>query len=96
MAFYFKNTEEGIIMTKETEEEFKNIDVCRFCEKYVESDKVRDHCQLTSKYRGPAHYKCNINITQKQSNFLPFLFHKLSNYDCHMFFLKLVDKNLIK
>ena len=27
---------------------------CQFCEKNFESDKVRDHCHLTGKYRGPA------------------------------------------
>ena len=47
---------------------------------------------MTGKYRGPAHSKCNINVTQKQSNFIPFIFHNFSDYDCHMFFKKLVDK----
>ena len=28
MAFYFKNTKEDIIMTKETEENFKNDNIC--------------------------------------------------------------------
>ena len=56
------------------------------------SDKVRDHCHLTGKYRGPSHSKCNINVTQKQCNFIPFIFHNFSNYDCHKFFKKLVDK----
>ena len=92
MAFYFKNTNEDIIMTEENEEDFRNDNICRFCEKNIESDKVRDHCHLTGKYRGPAHSKCNINVTQKQSNFIPFIFHNFSNYDCHMFFKKLVDK----
>ena len=39
-----------------------------------------------------AHNKCNINVTQGQSNFIPFIFHNFSNYDCHMFFKKLVDR----
>ena len=63
-----------------------------FVKKNIESDKVRDHCHLTGKYRGPAHNTCNINVTQKQTNFIPFIFHNFSNYDCHMFFKKLVDK----
>ena len=92
MAFYFKNTNKDIIMTEENEEDFRNDNICRFCEKEILSDKVRDHCHLTGKYRGPAHSKCNINVTQKQSNFIPFIFHNFSNYDCHMFFKKLVDK----
>ena len=47
---------------------------------------------MTGKYRGPAHNTCNINVTQCQSNFIPFIFHNFSKYDCHMFFKKLVDK----
>ena len=33
MAFYFKETKKDIIMTKENEEDFKNSNICRFCEK---------------------------------------------------------------
>ena len=92
MTFYFKNTKKDIIMTEKNEEDFRNDNICRFCEKIIESDKVRDHCHLTGKYRGPSHGKCDINVTQDQSNFIPFIFHNFSNYDCHMFFKKLVDK----
>ena len=65
MAFFFKNTKKDITMTKEKEEDFKNY-ICRFCEKEILSDKVRDHCHLTGKYRGPAHNVCNINVKQKR------------------------------
>ena len=91
MAFYFKNTKKDIILTQKDEEDYKN-NISRFCEKEIITEKVRDHCHLTGKYRGPAHSKCNINVTQKQSKFIPFIFHNFSNYDCHMFFKKLVDK----
>ena len=91
MAFYFKNTKKDIIMTQEDEEKYKNNNICRFCEKNVESDKVRDHCHLTGKYRGPSHNVCTINVKQKDSNFIPFAFHNFSNYDCHMSFKRLVD-----
>ena len=91
MAFYFKETKQDIIMTQEDIEDFKNDNICRFCEKEILSDKVRDHCHLTGKYRGPAHNTCNINVKQKDSYFIPFAFHNFSNYDCHMFFKKLVD-----
>ena len=70
----------------------RNKNICRFCEKNIESDKVRDHCHLTSKYRGPAHSKSNIIVTHDQSIFISFIFHNFSNYDRHMFFKKLVDK----
>ena len=90
MAFFFKNTREDIIMANENEEDFKNNNICRFCEKEILSDKVRDHCHLTGKYRGPARNTCNINVKQKDSNFIPVAFHKFSNYDSHMFFKRLV------
>ena len=90
MAFYFK-TLRKISLCQKNEEDFKYNNICRFCEKEILSDKVRDHCHLTGKYRGPAHKTCNINVKQKDSNFIPFAFHNFSNYDCHMFFKKLVD-----
>ena len=50
-------------MTKKDEEDYKNNNICQFCEKNIESDKVRDHCHLTGKYRRPAHNTCKINVT---------------------------------
>ena len=91
MTFYVKETKKDIIITQEDEEDNKNNNICRFCEKEILSDKVRDHCHLTGEYRGPAHNVCNINFRQADSNFIPFTFHNFSNYDCHMFFKKLVD-----
>ena len=78
-------------MTEEDEENYKNNNICRFCDREILSDKVLDHCHLTGKYRGPAHNICNINVRQQKSNIFPFIFHIFSNYDCHMFFKRLVD-----
>ena len=91
-TFYFKKTNEDIVMTEHDEENYKNINICRLREKNIESDKVRDHSHWTGKHRGPAHNICNINVTQDQSSFIPFIFHNFSNYVCHMFFKKLIDK----
>ena len=79
-------------MTEEGDKDFKNNNICSFCETNIQSDKVRDHCHLTGNYRGPAHNTCNINVKQKDSNFIPYIFHNFSNCDSHMFFKKLVDK----
>ena len=69
----------------------------RFCEKEILSDKVRDQCHLTGKYHGPAHNTCNINVKQRDSSFIiPFAFHNFNNYDCHMFFKRLVDSKTDK
>ena len=89
MALYFKNTKKDIIMAQEDKEDFDNNNNCRFCVKEILSEKVRDHCHLTGKYRSPAHNTCNKNVKQKGSNFIPFAFHIFSNYDCHTFFKRL-------
>ena len=81
MVFYFENTKTDIIMTGKDEDSFRNITNCRFCEKNIESDKVRDQYHLTGKNRRRAQNACNINVTQKQSSFLPFVVHTFMNYD---------------
>ena len=84
-------------MTKKDEELYKNINInCRFCEKEKISHKIRNHCHLTGKYKGPAHNTCYLNVTQEQINFILFVIHNFSNFDYHLFFKKLVDKKKIK
>ena len=92
MTSYFKNTNKDFTITEEAEEIYRSNNICRFCEKEIFSDKVGDHCQLTGKYRVLAHNKCNINVTQKQSSFVSFVFHYFITSDSHIFFKKLVDK----
>ena len=70
MAFYFENIKKDIVMTEDDEEEYGNNNICQFFKKYIESEKIRDHCHLTGKNRGPAHNTCNINVKQKDSNFI--------------------------
>ena len=90
--FWFKDTKKDIIMTEEDKQDFENNNICRYCKKYIETDKVRDHCHLTGNYRGPAHNECNLKVKQADSNFITVGLHNFSNYDCHMFFKTLVDR----
>ena len=55
MNFSFKNNKKDIIITEEDEEDFDNNNICRFCEKEIICDKVKDDCHMIGKYRGPAH-----------------------------------------
>ena len=50
-------------MTKEENEDFKNFTKCQICDNYyIDNDvKIRDHCDITEKYRGSAHKDLNIN-----------------------------------
>ena len=69
--------------TQEDEIVHNQTTQCHICSEKMESkDKVRDHCHLTGKYRGPAHYKCNLAF--KYSKHIPVFFHNLEGYDSHL------------
>ena len=44
-------------MSKRVDERFHSSNMCRICDKLfdVVDNKVRDHCNITEKYRGSAH-----------------------------------------
>ena len=58
-------------MPAEDEERFQLSNKCWICEKLfdVGDDKARDHCHVTVRYRGYAHWSCNVNfkLTKKSS-----------------------------
>ena len=69
-----------------TQAEQKSCDeakICHICSKELLSDKVRDHCHFTGKYRGAAHNNCNFQC--KKRLVLPVIFHNLQGYDAHLF-----------
>jgi len=51
--------------------------------KTVASDdtRVRDHCHLTGRYKGPAHSNCNLNF--KDLHCISVVFYNLSGYDVY-------------
>ncbi|KAL6416354.1 hypothetical protein ACFW04_013541 [Cataglyphis niger] len=70
-------------LTADEQERFRDATNCHVCEKPFESGdaRVRDHCHLTGRYRGPAHFSCNLNY--KETYVIPIFFHNLSGYDAH-------------
>ena len=70
----------------EEEEQFQSSKNCLISEKHIENDdeRVTDHCHITGKFRGVAHWSCNINfqLTKK----VPVIFHNLRVYDIHLNF----------
>ena len=78
-------------MTEEEENLFQQSNSCWICKKLINKDeeKVRD---VTGKFRGVAHWDCNINfqLTKK----FPVIFHNLKGYNSHLVFSELNKLNL--
>ena len=73
-------------MTKDDEEKFQKANECHICnKKYTNKDiRVRDHCHITSKYRGSAHQECNLKLRVNPEEVkIPVIFHNLRGYDSH-------------
>ena len=79
----------------EEEERFQLSNICWICDTLfdVGDAKVRDNCHITGKYRGAAHWSCNINL--KLFKNIPVIFHNLKGYDSHLI-IKEVSKFDVK
>ena len=86
----------NLIMNSEEEEIFEQSNICWICGKLFEigDEKVRDHCHISEKYRGAAHWSCNINL--KISKKSPVIYHNLKGYDSHLIFKELSRFNNLK
>ena len=84
-----KHFNKNLIMSEEEEHLFQQSNSCWICKKLIDNDeeKVRDHCHVTGKFRGAAHWNCNINfqLTKK----VPVIFHNLRGYNSHLIFNEL-------
>ena len=79
-------------MTNENEEIYNNSNICHICKEELNTDKVRDHCDITGKSRGASHNKCNLNLRLPKK--LPIIFHNLQGYDGHIIFKELNNFNV--
>ena len=73
-------------MSEEEEHLFQQSNSC--WKQLVNNDeRVRDHCHVTGKFTGTAHWDCNINfqLTKK----VLVIFHSLKGYDSHLIFSEL-------
>ena len=78
-----KHFNNKLIVSAEEEERFQLSNSCWICDKllYVGDIKVRDHCNITGKYRGAAHWSyINLRLTKK----IRLIFYNLRGYDSHL------------
>ena len=59
-----KHFDKNLVMIEEEEHLFQQSNNSWICKKLIDNDneKVRDHCHITSKFRGAAQWNCNINF----------------------------------
>ena len=61
--------------------------MCQICEQELNTDKLKDHCHVTGKFRGTVHDNCDKKL--KLPRKLPIIFHNLQGYDGHIIFKEL-------
>ena len=85
----------NLIMTMKEEELFQKACVCWICGKLFDliDEKVRDHCHISGKFRGAAHFSCNANF--KISKKVPVIFHNLKGYDGHLIMKELSNFDVV-
>ena len=78
-----------MIFTQQDSIQFRAAIECYICKKkFLQStDKVRDHCHISGKYRGAAHNKCNLQLRKTYK--IPVFFHNWRGYDSHLIVHKL-------
>ena len=88
-----KHFNKKLIITKKDDEDFENSFKYWFSDNaFVDGDvKVRDHCIVTGKFRNSVYRDCNINV--KLNHKIPFVFHKLKNYELHIIMQELGKVN---
>ena len=76
-------------MSEEEEHLFQQSNSYWICEKLIDNDdeKVRDHCRVPGKFRGAAHWNCNINLQLTKK--VPIIFHNSRGYNSHLIFCEL-------
>ena len=88
MEEYFNK---NLIMTEEEENLFQKSNNCWICKKFINNnnneEKVRDHCHVTGKFRGAAHWNCNVNFQLTKN--VHVIFHNLRGYHSHLTFNEL-------
>ena len=57
-----KHFNKNLIMSEEEKHLYQQSTSCQICKQLIDNDeeKVRGHCHVSGKFRGAAHWNCNI------------------------------------
>jgi hypothetical protein len=71
-------------LTLEQQQQHDSASTCYLCHKAFDEKhpKVKEHCHLTGRYRGPACQPCNTKARLRRST-IPVIFHNFKGYDAH-------------
>ena len=80
-------TSQPMVISPSDQRAFDNATHCPKCKTAFTLEgkhiKVRDHCHITGKYRGPLCHVCNSRLRLKR-RVLPVVFHNFKGYDGHL------------
>ena len=76
-----------LIMTNKVEEICNNSHICWICKQELDTYNVKDHCDVTGKFRAAAHDHCNKKL--KLPTKITINFHNLQWYNGHIIFKEL-------
>ena len=91
-----KHFNKELVMTKKNDEDFMNSTKCCICDNaFVKGDvKVRDHSNVTEKYRGSPHRDSNIKV--KLIHRISVLIYNLKKYDVLFLLCKNKTSSILK
>ena len=93
-AYGFVKPFNKYLIIREEEEKFQSSNTYWICGRLIDSgdENVRDHFHVTGKFRGAAHWSCNMNLHLTKN--VPVIFHNLRDYDSHLIFCDLNKFNV--
>ena len=79
-----KHFNKNLVMSVDEEGRIQLANSCWICDKLIDAgdEKVQDHCHVTGKLRGAAHFSCNVNC--KLSKKVRLILNVLRGYNSHL------------
>ena len=79
-----KHFNKNLFMSQKDTKRYQSSSNCWICDQLlvVGNNRIREHCNMTGKYRCSVYWSCNINL--KLTEEVSVIFHNLKGYDSHL------------